>query len=634
MSLCVAGLRFAVSWNRTDLLEAQLSAIPSWQDSRSNLLREVLQHALELERPDMVKAALHHGAPAKEINLLELYRKLADPEQCRFPLFYTEQRHIPHETHHDAGQRSTVDLSPTADDWTGDGRARPDGRRAPGLYYRLFWDGEVKQAAERASILDHWRRTAPGAGAPRVPYSHLPSPPASPPQPQQAPVGGSAPPRGPTGIANGAQRSASSCDVGARRERRPVLRRSAEPPSSSLPTPRLLPQPYGNDPTSGKAAATAAYWRQQQEEQRQFYERQQQQIREQQHGRRQEPEEPGTEVADWQHGHTETGHAHFASEAQPLHRLNDELTSVPSHPYEQPYGTTAVAQTGGGISARNDLSFASRRGNGDRDGDDRPRRDGDGITPPPQRREGKPTLNGRLQWASGAVLPREDGVLPRTPADNRDIPSGGGPGGGDGLRDDYFPADFYPRAVWEFLADIIPDFLTLWEHKMQQKAKKRLESKRKHLEGGMSEHEAAQRATKENKPGIRALDLYVWAVLFGNTELAMVLLGTCADPMRAALLGARICNHMADVLPIESESLEEAARQHEDFAIALLDLCDNQNDAKCMLLSPAVRLPPPCLCGKHATCFEGTAALEGIRACTHSLCAHCMPAAPLGAQRS
>ena len=325
----MAGLRFAVSWNRTDLLEAQLSAIPSWQDSRSNLLREVLQHALELERPDMVKAALHHGAPAKEVNLLELYRKLTDPEQCRFPLFYTEQRQLPHEAHHDAVQRSTVDLGPTADDWTGDGRARPDGRRAPGLYYRLFWDGEVKHAAERASILEHWRRTAPGEGAPRVPYSHVPSPPASPPQPQQAPVGGAAPPRGPTGIANGAQRSASSCDVGARRERRPVLRRSASPPSSSpplqLPTPQLLPPPYGNDPTSGKAAATAAYWRQQQEEQRQFYERQQQQIREQQQGRRQGPGEPGTEVGDWQHGHTEVGHAHFASEGQPVHRLNDEL---------------------------------------------------------------------------------------------------------------------------------------------------------------------------------------------------------------------------------------------------------------------------------------------------------------------
>ena len=51
-----ARLRFAVCWDRTDMLEAQLAAIPSWQESRSNILRNVLQLALELERPAMVKA--------------------------------------------------------------------------------------------------------------------------------------------------------------------------------------------------------------------------------------------------------------------------------------------------------------------------------------------------------------------------------------------------------------------------------------------------------------------------------------------------------------------------------------------------------------------------------------------------
>ena len=40
------------------------------------MLQSVLQKALELERPDMVQAALHHGAPAKEIDLLMLYKKL------------------------------------------------------------------------------------------------------------------------------------------------------------------------------------------------------------------------------------------------------------------------------------------------------------------------------------------------------------------------------------------------------------------------------------------------------------------------------------------------------------------------------------------------------------------------------
>ena len=48
-------LRFAVTWNRSDLLEDELSAIPTWLDNRSGILREVLQYALELERPEMVR---------------------------------------------------------------------------------------------------------------------------------------------------------------------------------------------------------------------------------------------------------------------------------------------------------------------------------------------------------------------------------------------------------------------------------------------------------------------------------------------------------------------------------------------------------------------------------------------------
>ena len=79
----------------------------------------------------------------------------------------------------------------------------------------------------------------------------------------------------------------------------------------------------------------------------------------------------------------------------------------------------------------------------------------------------------------------------------------------------------------------------------------------------------------------------MWAVLLGNTELAKVLLATCADPMRASLLGARLCNHMAEVLPIEKQGLEVAAAEHESFAIKLLDLCPNPGKASLLLLTPA-----------------------------------------------
>ena len=70
-------------WRRAahSLPEQELSALPSWKDERTDALRRTLQLALDLERPNMVAAALHHGAPVKEVNLLHLYRKVSEPEQ-------------------------------------------------------------------------------------------------------------------------------------------------------------------------------------------------------------------------------------------------------------------------------------------------------------------------------------------------------------------------------------------------------------------------------------------------------------------------------------------------------------------------------------------------------------------------
>ena len=78
-------LILAVRWNRADLLESQLASIPSPQEERKGMLQSVLQKAPELERPDMVQAALHHGAPAKEIDLLMLHKKLEDLSNASTP---------------------------------------------------------------------------------------------------------------------------------------------------------------------------------------------------------------------------------------------------------------------------------------------------------------------------------------------------------------------------------------------------------------------------------------------------------------------------------------------------------------------------------------------------------------------
>ena len=76
-------------------------------------------------------------------------------------------------------------------------------------------------------------------------------------------------------------------------------------------------------------------------------------------------------------------------------------------------------------------------------------------------------------------------------------------------------------------------------------------------------------------------------MLLGNTELAAVLLTACEEPIRAALLGARICNQMAERLPIESENLKADAARHEAFAVDLLELAPNQQAATLLLLAPS-----------------------------------------------
>ena len=85
--------------------------------------------------------------------------------------------------------------------------------------------------------------------------------------------------------------------------------------------------------------------------------------------------------------------------------------------------------------------------------------------------------------------------------------------------------------------------------------------------------------------GARWIDVYVWAVLLGNTELALTLLPACQEPMRAAIIGARLCGHMQLMLPLHANVIEEAARVHEAWATNLLELCDSFEDSRRMLIT-------------------------------------------------
>ena len=59
---------------------------------------------------------------------------------------------------------------------------------------------------------------------------------------------------------------------------------------------------------------------------------------------------------------------------------------------------------------------------------------------------------------------------------------------------------------------------------------------------------------------MRALDIFIWAVFLGSRELAGVLRTECQEPLRAALMGSKICLAMAELLPIETAELTVRTR--------------------------------------------------------------------------
>jgi len=138
---------------------------------------------------------------------------------------------------------------------------------------------------------------------------------------------------------------------------------------------------------------------------------------------------------------------------------------------------------------------------------------------------------------------------------------------------------YYPSDVWDFLVEVEPGLHTYWMRKIRSKTWR----KQQMMRGGAT----AAEAEATHKVGISTLDLYIWAVLLGNTDLAMVLLSACDEPLRGALLGAKLCKKMATLLPVEEIYLKEAAVKHESFAVSLLELCPSQRAATMMLLTPA-----------------------------------------------
>ena len=123
---------------------------------------------------------------------------------------------------------------------------------------------------------------------------------------------------------------------------------------------------------------------------------------------------------------------------------------------------------------------------------------------------------------------------------------------------DHHPAhDYYLPEVWELLVGWVPGLDAYWLNKSLPKA----------------------------------LDLYLWAVLLGNTSLAMGLLPACQEPLRAGLLGALLCSRMAAALPLDVVELQAAARKYEDFSESLLNACSHDDDSRKLLTTRSRHWP-------------------------------------------
>lgn len=173
------------------------------------------------------------------------------------------------------------------------------------------------------------------------------------------------------------------------------------------------------------------------------------------------------------------------------------------------------------------------------------------------------------------------------------------------LDTDWKIEEYYPRETWQTLNEVVPGLTKYWLAKInatgptdeygdpvspeQSRPASRAASpppggkavKRRASSGALRSLEEVAASSV----GPRWIDVYVWAVLLGNTNLALALLPACQEPMRAAIIGARVCSYMQHRLPLHANNLEAAARTHEAWATNLLELCDTFEDSRRMLIT-------------------------------------------------
>ncbi len=146
--------------------------------------------------------------------------------------------------------------------------------------------------------------------------------------------------------------------------------------------------------------------------------------------------------------------------------------------------------------------------------------------------------------------------------------------------------DFIPTEAFNLLSSVSPALGNQWDGLYPRgdgaHAPEGIVKQMNNLKDGKLKEHGQDRS---KKLGPRWLDVFVWAVLLGNEELAMKVLFGTEEPIRTALIGVKLCKAMAVKAPLYAVLLHKNAADYEDWCVHMLDLCETFDEARRILMT-------------------------------------------------
>ena len=605
-------VQLAVEWGRPELLHEELARLPGWDEERAKLVNQTLQFALEAKSAPFVKEALELGADLGAVDLYKLCTKLQDGTFCKYPLFHSgvsdevEQQRTrravlkqsglvevprPPPDGEDAAIASAatdapgspVDAAPidghqeaSEDPGSGRGAARFMAGTVEGMGFEsvgaaIQGVGTAMQSASQGvgqSITSAMGRlNALGAstcgGASNLLRRGA--------QPRHTERGGYATPSaasvaGQVALFDASEPSPMLTPSASRQptiaERMAALQANSPPPSPPNLYVPPLPPPPRVAPSLSRATSSSR-------------------------------DASGIRRLGAGSGNTSLASGCASGEGTEAPLLTATARSDSGDPANEGPKSRSVWH-----GARHGVRQTAVTGSGD----------GDATSFGANLRRSLPTSLDELHEIADVAMKRVRSLsLSKHASKARE----------DETRVREAIAECYPRIVWQFLEDAAPWFARYWRRKLTyslDKAYKRaLERQRTGSLGSMRRISDGPHAGGAHNSGgngnaappvpslmsfpsliikdadarVRPIDVYLWCVLLGETEMAVEILKVSNDPLRAAITGAHICNVMAEKLPIFQAELEGIGAQHEQWAIELLNQCSDTNDARLMLTAPS-----------------------------------------------